>query len=85
MAAGCPVVSSPGGALRENLEGAAELVEPEDEDGWVATLARLLTDQSLRSRLVAAGQQRASRFSWTETAQQTLAVYEAALGECRTT
>lgn len=74
MASGTPVVAAPDQALREVADDAAVFVEPENlADGVRRALAE-------RDRLVAAGLQRASRFSWEETARRTLAVYREVLG-----
>jgi glycosyltransferase involved in cell wall biosynthesis len=83
MAAGCPVVSSPGGALREVLDGAAILLEPDDAEDWSQAVLRLLGDPGERARLAARGVERARSFTWERTARATLAVYEAALRERR--
>lgn len=80
MAAGCPVVASPAGALREVLGGAAQLVEPDDEAGWAEAIAALLGDEDLRRARVAAGAERAARYTWEESARRTLDVYRAAIG-----
>jgi glycosyltransferase involved in cell wall biosynthesis len=43
-------------------------------------LQRLLTDDSLRARMIAAGLANAKRFSWDKTAELTLRIYERAAG-----
>jgi alpha-1,3-rhamnosyl/mannosyltransferase len=42
-------------------------------------LIRLLTDASLRARLVELGRARAATFTWARCAEQTMAVYRRAL------
>lgn len=81
MAAGCPVVSSPAGALAENLEGAAILLEPSDPARWVEAIVSLRRSPDLRERLVSRGRQRARSFTWQRTARATLGVYREALEE----
>jgi len=83
MAAGCPVISSPAGALSENLEGAAILLEPSDPDRWAGAVVSLRRDRSLRDRLVSLGRQRAAAFTWERAARETLEVYRAALEGAR--
>jgi glycosyltransferase involved in cell wall biosynthesis len=78
MATGAPVVASNRGALPEVTAGAALLVEPEAAP-LAEALERLLADRTLRERLRAAGLARAAAFSWERTAQETLAVYRAAV------
>jgi glycosyltransferase involved in cell wall biosynthesis len=72
MASGTPVVAARGGAVPEVAGTAAVLVEPGDPVELAGGIERALAD---RERLVAAGLDRVQRFSWTETARQTLEVY----------
>jgi alpha-1,3-rhamnosyl/mannosyltransferase len=72
MASGTPVVAAATGAVSEIAGGAAVLVEPADPAALAEGIERALAD---RERLVEAGLERASGFSWTETARRTLAVY----------
>ena len=80
MACGVPVVSSAGGSLGEVLGDAACVVRSFDRDEWGDSVGRVVSDQSLRARLVAAGEARASGYTWDATAQRTWAVYR---GICR--
>jgi glycosyltransferase involved in cell wall biosynthesis len=72
MASATPVVAAAAGAVPEVAGDAAILVEPGDPEAIADGVRRALAD---RERLVAAGLQRASLFSWAETARRTLAVY----------
>ncbi|HEY4621198.1 MAG TPA: glycosyltransferase family 1 protein [Gaiellaceae bacterium] len=69
MACGTPVVAVPEPALEEVAGDAAVFVE---EARLADGIRRALAE---RERLVAAGLERASRFSWRTTAERTLAVY----------
>ena len=69
MATGTPVVAAPDAALREVAGDAALFAEPRE----LGPAVRRALDE--RERLVAAGLERARRFSWEETARRTLAVY----------
>jgi len=69
MASGTPVVATPDAALRE-VAGDAAVFAPAGE--LASGIRRALED---RERLVAAGLERARRFTWDETARRTLAVY----------
>jgi glycosyltransferase involved in cell wall biosynthesis len=69
MASGTPVVAAPDAALRE-VAGDAAVFAPANE--LASGIRRALED---RERLVAAGIERARRFTWDETARRTLAVY----------
>lgn len=80
MACGAPVVASRSSSLEENLDGAAELVDPEDPAALAGAIRRLLEDPGLRRRRVEAGRRRAACFSWDRTAGRTLACYRDAAG-----
>jgi glycosyltransferase involved in cell wall biosynthesis len=75
MACGTPVISSPGGSLREVLGKAAVLLEPEDSGAWCASIRDTLSDGNRRRALAAAGIARAALFTWPETARRTWDVY----------
>jgi glycosyltransferase involved in cell wall biosynthesis len=72
MACGTPVVAAAAGAVPEVAGDAAVLVEPGDAVALAGGIERALAD---RERLVAAGLERARRYSWAETARRTLDVY----------
>ncbi|MGN6758905.1 MAG: glycosyltransferase family 4 protein [Thermomicrobiales bacterium] len=76
MACGTPVITSSSSSLPEVVGDAALMFEPTDTGALAGALERVLNDEPLRECLCAAGQERAARFSWTETARRTLAVYE---------
>jgi glycosyltransferase involved in cell wall biosynthesis len=73
MACGTPVVANPDPAVQEVARDAALYAEP---DALPDAIRRAIAE---RSRLVAAGLERASRFSWDETARLTLEAYREAL------
>jgi glycosyltransferase involved in cell wall biosynthesis len=79
MAAGTPVLAARAGALPEVVGEAAELLDPDDEAGWLGATQRLLEDGTLRRARIAAGRARAAEFGWDRTARETLAVYRAAM------
>jgi glycosyltransferase involved in cell wall biosynthesis len=74
MASGTPVVAVPEPALQEVAGDAAVWT---DERGLAEGIRLAVAE---RKRLVAAGLERAGRFSWAETARRTLAVYREVLG-----
>ena len=76
MACGTPVVSSNAASLPEAVGDAGLLVPPDDPVALAAALRRVLEDADLRARLHAAGLAQAQRFTWEETARQTLTVYQ---------
>lgn len=75
LACGAPVVASNRSSLPEVVGDAAVLVEP-NAAALADGMARVLRDETLRLRLRAHGPERAAAFSWRNTAQATLAVYE---------
>ena len=76
MACGVPTISTSGSSLAENLEGAAELVSPDDESALRRAIDRLLQDQECRDRRHRLGLARAAEFRWSHAAVATLACYE---------
>jgi glycosyltransferase involved in cell wall biosynthesis len=81
MQCGAAVIAGDRTSLPEVVGDAGLLVNPFDEDAIGAAIARLIDDGELRAELRARGQQRAALFNWTETARQTLQVYEQATKE----
>lgn len=84
MACGCPVLSSPRGALAETVGEAAAIVDPEDIEGMESELTRLATDGAWRATLRAVGLKHAASYHWDKTASATLAAYTRAAhaGRC---
>jgi alpha-1,3-rhamnosyl/mannosyltransferase len=77
MACGAPVVCSNTSSLPEVAGDAALQVPPTDVAAWVEAISRVLTDDALRRDLAARSLARAARFSWQQTARETLEVYRA--------
>lgn len=80
MGCGTPVLTSSVSSLPEIAGDAALLVDPFSVDDIATALRRLCLDADLRAHLRAAGLARARSFSWERTAEQTIAVYEDAMG-----
>ncbi len=76
MAAGVHVFASDDAALREVAGGAALHAATPPE--WIAAVAAAVGPR--RAELVAAGQRRASEFTWARTARLTHALYAEVLG-----
>jgi glycosyltransferase involved in cell wall biosynthesis len=84
MACGTPVIATTAGAFPEVIEDGVSglLVPPRDAAALAAAIERVLDDPALRRRLAHEGRQRiVERFSWRETAVQTLALYQEVLSE----
>jgi glycosyltransferase involved in cell wall biosynthesis len=79
MAVGTAVVATAVGAIAEVVGDAAELVAPRDADALAAGLGRVLDDEDHRDRLIAAGADRVSRFSWVATVDGLVELYRTAL------
>ncbi|HXB54504.1 MAG TPA: glycosyltransferase family 1 protein [Vicinamibacteria bacterium] len=71
-ARGVPLLVSRRPALGEIFGEAALVVEPRDVTAVAGALDRLLSEQALRESLVSRGRALAARYSWAETARQTL-------------
>jgi glycosyltransferase involved in cell wall biosynthesis len=78
MACGTPVVTSDRSSLPEVVGDAGLTVDPTDPDALGAALLRVLRDRELHAELRQRGLRRARQFSWRETAERTLAAYQAA-------
>lgn len=79
-ACGCALVLGDIASLRENWEGAAILLPPEDAGQWQAVLSRLIEDDGERERLAAAARTRAGHFTMARTAQRYRALYRELTG-----
>jgi glycosyltransferase involved in cell wall biosynthesis len=79
MARGVPVACSDRSSLPEVVGDAALLFDPDAPEQIAAAIERLLGDDAEAARLEHAGRARAARFTWTRTADLTLAGYERAL------
>jgi alpha-1,3-rhamnosyl/mannosyltransferase len=75
MACGTPVVASDAGSLREIGGMAALYAPPDDVAAWASALRRIVFDGELRGRLRAAGLERATHFSWDESARRHVALF----------
>jgi len=75
MACGTPVVASRASSLPEIGGDAALFVPPDDVQAWTEALRRITADAALRDRLRIAGLDRATHFSWDESAAQHLALF----------
>jgi glycosyltransferase involved in cell wall biosynthesis len=81
MACGVPVVSSNASSLPEVVrdddgQEAAVLLSPHDPSAWSHAVKALVEDDDWRTRMIEAGFQQCRRFSWRQTAQQLLTLYQ---------
>ena len=76
MRCGTPTITGNRTCLPEVVGDGALLVDPFDEQSILEGIVKVLSDESLRSRLREKGMSRAKIYDWKETARLTLAVYE---------
>ena len=81
MAAGRAVVASDIAGHRSVItnENNGLLADPQDEEGFAATLIRLLRDADLRSTIANTGSETVARYHWRVVADEVLEVYGRAL------
>jgi alpha-1,3-rhamnosyl/mannosyltransferase len=80
MAASTPVVAARATALPEAVGDAGLLVEADDADAWCDAMETLLSNDT-HDRLSRAGRQHAARFSWANTAHETVKIHRDVLIE----
>lgn len=75
MQCGCPVVTSSRSSLPEVTGGAALLIDPDDPSTITSALREISESGEMRLSLSSAGVERASLFSWSQTARGTMDAY----------
>jgi glycosyltransferase involved in cell wall biosynthesis len=81
LACGTPLVTSNASSLPELLGDAGFAVDPDDVDALAGAILACLVDESLVAELRRRGPEQAARFTWVQTAQETLAAYQEAAAE----
>jgi glycosyltransferase involved in cell wall biosynthesis len=76
MACGAPVICGNRCAMSEVAGGAALCIDPTDIEQIADAMERVMCDTGMVQSLRAGGLERAKQFSWTRTAQETLALYQ---------
>jgi glycosyltransferase involved in cell wall biosynthesis len=79
MTCGCPVICSKVSSLPEVGGRAAILVHPQNDEEIAEAIKKIITNESLRNKLIKQGFKQVKKFSWEKAAQQTLKVYQEAL------
>lgn len=79
LACGAIVVAGNATATPEVAGDAAVLVDPTEDEALIDGLIRAATDETLRTRLAAAGPRHAAWFTWDRCAEGTVAAYRMAL------
>lgn len=81
MGHGAPVVSSNATCLPEVYGQAAHYFNPEDSSDIAEAIDQVLSDESLRTRLVRNGYKQIKKYSWKKQAEETLKIYKKVLGD----
>ncbi len=76
MACGCPVVTANTSSMPEVAGDATLLVNPLSIEEIKNAMEKILTDKRLREELINKGFEQAKKFSWKNTAEETLKVYK---------
>ena len=76
MACGAPVITSNTSSLPEVVGDAALTVDPHNIDELATAITRLLGDEQLREELRQKGFERAQLYTWPNSAQKMLEVYQ---------
>ena len=76
LACGTPLVTSDTSSLPELLGDAGFAIDPDDVDSLTGAILACLVDEPLAAELRRRGPKQAVRFSWAQTALETLAAYQ---------
>jgi glycosyltransferase involved in cell wall biosynthesis len=76
MSAGTPVIASEIPAYKEIAGDSAWLFNPSDSDSLAEKIYDVCTQDELRRRLIDSGKKKAKEFSWKQSAEKTLAIYD---------
>lgn len=79
MQFGAATLSSNSTSLPEVAGEAAVLLAPDDTEGWALAMLQMAANRAERDRLRDAATKQAARFSWKDSANQLLKLYEEAL------
>jgi glycosyltransferase involved in cell wall biosynthesis len=79
LGCGTPLVTSNTSSLPELLGEAGFAVDPDDVQGLAGAILSCLVDEDLTAELRHRGPEQAARFTWAQTARETLAVYSEAV------
>jgi len=83
MKCGCPVIAARNSSLVEVAGGAALLVEAQEWEALAELVRTTLSDGLLREEMSRKGRDQAAKFSWKQSAAQTLELYRDLVGNKR--
>jgi glycosyltransferase involved in cell wall biosynthesis len=81
FACGCPAVLAETSSLPEIGGDAASYFPPTDVSSMREAIARVIDDDTVRTSMIARGQERARLFSWDRTTEETKRVYLEMVGQ----
>jgi glycosyltransferase involved in cell wall biosynthesis len=76
MKVGVPIITSNVSSLPEIAQGSAILIDPNSVEDISKAIDKLVNSKDLRKKLIQKGISIAKKFSWIQTAKQTILVYE---------
>lgn len=76
MATGCPVISSNRASLPEVIGEAGLLIDPNNAYKFADAISSLIDKPEIRDMLIERGFKQAEKFSWRESAQKVLQVFQ---------
>ncbi|MGC8976596.1 MAG: glycosyltransferase family 4 protein [Candidatus Ratteibacteria bacterium] len=79
MACGCPVITSNLSSLPEIVEDAGIIIDPYDIEEIAKAIKEVICNPELKKSLKFKGLKQSKKFSWKNTAEKTLKVYEEVL------
>ncbi len=79
MALNCPVISSNSSCLPEIYGKSVLYFDPNNVQELVSQIKKLRSSKKIRLKLIKLGHRQVAKYSWTNTAQKTLAVYQQSL------
>jgi glycosyltransferase involved in cell wall biosynthesis len=77
MASGCPVVAADSSSIPEVVGTTGILFPPSDMTRLYETVIQVLTDSTMRSKMIEDGFKQCLKFDWEICARTTLKAYEA--------
>lgn len=76
MRCGTPVITSTTSSMPEVSGGAAYLIDPFNPEEITEAIEKVLTDNTLREKLIEKGFKQSEKFSWKNMAKDVLSLYE---------
>ena len=71
----CPVIVADRGSLPEVAGEAGLILDPDNVAAWAEGIHQVLSDSQLRGEMVKKGREQAKKFTWRNTAVETLRLY----------